>query len=383
MRVAHVITGLGIGGAETMLYRLLSALPRAELESLVVSLSSPGPMAERITAIGVPVASLGMSRGLPQPFALAHLARELRRFRPDLVQTWMYHADLLGGVAARLVTSAPVVWGLHNSTLDPARTPWSTRAVVAVCARLSRRIPQSILSCSEVARRVHQSLGYDAARMTVIPNGFDLGAFRPSAADYAALRAELGLAADTVLVGLVARWHPQKDHVNFVEAAAHTARQRPEVSFLLVGTGIDDANTQLRDLIAATGLGQRFRLLGERTDIPRLTAGLDVAVSAAAFGEAFPLVIGEAMASGVPCVVTDVGDSAMMVGTTGRVVPARDPAALAAALVEVLALPTQERRNMGAAARARISTEYDLDSVAARYADLYRSLARGSRSCSG
>jgi glycosyltransferase involved in cell wall biosynthesis len=379
VRVAHVITGLGVGGAETMLYRLLSVLPRADFEPMVVSLSPPGPMGERIAGLDVPVLSLGMSNRLPQPQALARLAWELHRFRPDVVQTWMYHADLLGGVAARLATPAAVVWGLHNSTLDPARTPWSTRAVVGACARLSRRVPRCILSCSAVARDVHAALGYDAGRMVVIPNGFDLGAFRPSAADYTDVRAELGLAADAVLIGLVARWHPQKDHASFVAAAALVAQQRPDVRCLLVGTDMDERNAELGALIAGAGLGDRCHLLGERTDIPRLAAALDIAVSAAAFGEAFPLVVGEAMASGVPCVVTDVGDSAVMVGSTGRVVPPRDPAALAAGIDALLALPGAERHALGAAARARVSAEYDLAVVAARYAELYRSLAAAAR----
>ncbi|WP_295889009.1 glycosyltransferase [uncultured Thiohalocapsa sp.] len=374
MRVAHVITGLGVGGAETMLFRLLSMLPRGDFDPMVLSLSPPGPMGERIAGLDVPVLSLGMSNRLPQPRALARLARELRRFRPDVVQTWMYHADLLGGVAARLTTSATVVWGLHNSTLDPVRTPWSTRAVVAACARLSRRLPHCILSCSEVARGVHTALGYDAERVIVIPNGFDLGAFRPSAADHAAVRAELGLAAATVLVGLVARWDPQKDHASFIGAAAHVARQHPAIHFLLVGTAVDEANAALSDLVAGTGFAERFHLLGERADVPRLMAALDVAVSAAAYGEAFPLVIGEAMASGVPCVVTDVGDSAVMVGATGRVVPPREPVALAAALRDLLALTPEQRRELGASARARVGAEYDLTAVAGRYADLYRSL---------
>jgi glycosyltransferase involved in cell wall biosynthesis len=375
VKVAHVITGLGVGGAEMMLYRLLSVLERPAFEPIVLSLSSPGPIGARIEALGVPVLNLELSRRFPQPWVLARLAAALRRFRPDLVQTWMYHADLLGGAAARLVTRAPVVWGLHNSTLDPARTPASTRAIVGVCARISRRVPQRILSCSEVARRVHVALGYDAERMIMIPNGFDLSAFRPSDADRAGVRAELGLGAESLLVGLVARWHPQKDHANFIAAAARVAAQRADVHFLFVGTGVDDANVELRAAIAAAGGGDRFHLLGERADVPRLAAALDIAVSAAAFGEAFPLVVGEAMASGVPCVVTDVGDSAAMVGSTGRVVPPRNPIALAAGIGELLALPAAERRALGSAARARVGAEYDLNTVAERYAELYRSLA--------
>lgn len=376
MRVAHIITGLALGGAEMMLYRLLGSLRG---EPLVISLTPGGALAPRIIGLGVPLIPLGLARGRPDPQAVLALAGHLRRFEPDLVQTWMYHADLLGGLSARLATRAPVVWGLHNSNLDPATTPWTTRATVTTCARLSRLVPRRILSCSEVSRRVHVALGYDAARMLVIPNGFDLAAFAPDPVARATVRAELGLPADARLVGLFARWHPQKDQGTFIRAAAGLADGFRDCHFLLAGGDIDGSNAALAALLAASGRRERFHLLGVRDDMPRLTAALDVAVTAAAFGEAFPLVVGEAMASGVPCVVTDVGDSALMVGDTGRVVPPRDPAALGAAIGGLLALPTAAREALGAAARARIAAEYGLPAIAGRYGALYQSLVAGDR----
>jgi len=373
-RLVHIITGLELGGAEVMLYELLRATDPARFQSAVISLSAPGPLQPRIQALGVPVHSLGMQPGRPGPTALVRLGRRLRALRPALVQTWMYHADLLGGLAARLVTRAPVVWGLHNSNLDPLTTRWTTRATVAACARLSRLVPRRILSCSEVSLRVHRALGYDAGRMLVIPNGFDLARFNPDPAHYAALRVELGLPPDAALVGLIARWHPQKDHANFIAAAARVARRRPDTWFVLAGTEVVDGNPELRARIRETGMAARFRLLGARADMPRLTAALDLAVTSSVSGEAFPLVIGEAMASGVPCVVTDVGDSALLVGETGRVVPPGDPGALAAAMESLLALAPGPRLALGAAARARIGAHYALPVIAERYQALYASL---------
>lgn len=379
LRIVHIITGLALGGAEVMLYELLKATDPRRFASAVISLSAPGPLQPRIESLRVPVYSLGMPGGRPSPGALVRLGRRLRALRPDLVQTWMYHADLLGGIAARLVTAAPVVWGLHNSNLDPRTTKWTTRAIVWSCARLSRRVPRRILSCSQAAMRVHRDLGYDAGRMVVIPNGFDLVRFQPNRGYYAAIRDELGVAADAVLVGLVARWHPQKDHRNFIAAAALVARRRPDTCFVLAGTDVTDTNPELRGLIRQSGVAARFRLLGTRADMPRLNAALDCAVTSSKSGEAFPLVIGEAMASGVPCVVTDIGDSALMVGETGRVVPPGDPGALAVAIESLLALPQDERRALGAAARARIRGDYALPVIAGRYQSLYRALVAQDR----
>ena len=379
LRLVHVITGLELGGAEVMLYELLNATDPRRFQSAVISLSAPGPLQPRIEALGVPVHSLGMPGGRPSLSALIRLGRRLRALRPDLVQTWMYHADLLGGMAARLATPAPVVWGLHNSNLDPRTTKWTTRATVWSSARLSRLVPRRILSCSQVAMRVHRDLGYDAGRMVVIPNGFDLGRFQPNRGHYAAVRAELGVAPDAALVGLVGRWHPQKDHRNFIDAAARIARHRPNTWFVLAGTDVVDTNPELHARIRETGVAERFRLLGTRSDMPRLTAAFDLAVTSSKSGEAFPLVIGEAMACGVPCVVTDVGDSALLVGATGRVVPPGDPAALAAAIESLLALSGEQRRVLGAAARARIRADYAVAVIAERYQSLYRALIAEAR----
>ena len=373
-RLVHVITGLALGGAEVMLYELLRALDPARFRPAVISLTAPGPLAPRIRALGVPVESLGMAPGRPDPGGLLRLARALRRCQPDLVHTWMYHADLLGGLTARLVTRAPVVWGLHNSTLDPRTTRLSTRATVRACAWLSRRVPTRILSCSEVSARLHRALGYDPGRMQVIPNGFDMDTYQPNPTQAAAVRAELDLPPGALLVGLAARWHPQKDHRNFIAAAARVARERPGTWFVLAGTGITHANAELTALIDASGVPERFRLLGARSDMPRLTAALDLAVTASAYGEAFPLVIGEAMACGVPCVVTDVGDSALLVADTGRVVPPGDAPALAAAIAALLERPAAQRQALGAAARARIAAHYALPVIAGRYQTLYSSL---------
>lgn len=211
----------------------------------------------------------------------------------------------------------------------------------------------------------------------MIPNGFDLDAFRPDPESRLAVRRQLEIPEDSLLIGLVARFHPQKDHHNFVQAAGLLHRAMPQVHFLLCGEGITWENPVLGEWIDDAGVESWCHLLGRREDMPKLTAALDIA-SSSSFGESFPNVVGEAMACGVPCVVTDVGDCAILVGKTGIVVPPNDAGALASAWHQLLEMSHEERRRLGQLARQRIKNKFDLNLVVSRYEDLYKSLALGS-----
>jgi glycosyltransferase involved in cell wall biosynthesis len=382
MRILHISTALNVGGAETMLYRLLQARDAADSHD-VISLIDIGPIGRKIRKLGMEPRALGMRR-VPNPLKIVELAGMIAEIRPDVVQTWMYHADLIGGVAARLAGRAPVVWGIHNSTLDPVATHRATRLIVVASARLSRVVPDAIVCVSRAAKALHVSKGYEAGKFVLIPNGFDLSEFRPDEGERRQMRRELGLTDEHVLIGMVARISPQKDHPTFIRAATALARRRPEVRFLLCGgpgvegaTGATPDNPDLVRPLREAGLLDRFSLLGLRDDVPRVVRALDVGTLSSSFGEAFPLVIGEAMACGVPCAVTDVGDSAFLVGNTGRVVPPRDPEALARAWEELAVLGPEGRRRLGQAARARVEEHFGLPRVAAQYAALWRRLATG------
>lgn len=374
--IAHVITGLRQNGAETMLLKLLQQTDRTQFSVRVFTLlAPPGPLAEPIQAMGIPVDALGISRGVPNPMGVWRLASALRDMRPDVVQTWMYHADLVGGLAAKLASiRLPVLWNIRQSTFDPNHTRRRTVGVARLCATLSGHLPHGIICCSEAARRVHVALGYDEAKIQVIPNGFDPVAFRPDADARIALRAELGLPADVPLVGIVARVEPQKDHRTFVAAAARLHARLPNVHFVICGNGADPSNAELMAWIDGAGLSSMCHLLGQRNDVPRITAALDLATLSSAYGEGFPNVLGEAMACEIPCVATDVGDSAHVVDDTGRIVPPRDPDALASAWGDLLTAGDAERKALGQRARRRILDNFSISRVTRAYEAVYRSV---------
>ncbi len=374
IRIVFVITGLNMGGAETMFYRLLAVLDRDRFTPEVVSLSDEGVYGTKIRSLNIPIHSLGMRSGIPSPWAFFRLVDILRRIRPAVIQTWMYHADLIGGLAG-LVVRVPVIWGIRNYSLDPAFVKEGTIRVARLNARLSKRIPQKVVVCSDGARRQHVGIGYDPGKFVTIPNGYNLDQFRPAPPARSSLRHELGLDPNAFLIGLVARFDPLKDHQTFIKAAAIFLGQFPDTHFVLCGSGISLENAAIVRWIDAAGVRAKFHLLGFREDVPYIMAGLDIN-TLSSVGEAFPNVLGEAMACGIPCVTTDVGDAAEIVGDTGIVVQPGDPQALARGWDQLIELTVQERVSLGERARERIHSLYDIHQIAKQYEALYASNAR-------
>lgn len=366
--ILHLITDLDLGGAETALVKLLAAHRHAPYTPVVVSMTGRGALGDAVEAEGVALHSLGMRRGHIDLVGLFRLIGLLRRYRPAILQSWMYHADLLGLIAGRLTRVPRILWNVRCSNMDMRAYPRMSRLVVRVLARLSRQ-PEAVVVNSLAGQAWHQRLGYRPRRWEYIPNGFDTARFRPDAEARAAVRAELGIASQAPLIGMLARIDPSKDHCGFLAAAARLSERRPDAHFLLAGTGIAADNPALAD--AAAALGARLHLLGERRDAARLIAALDIATLSSAFGEGFPNFIGEAMACAVPCVVTDVGDSRRIVGDCGLVVPPSDADALAEAWARLIAIGPDARAEIGAAARARIEALFTAEAAARKYQALY------------
>ncbi len=368
LKVLHVITSLSLGGAESMLYKLLSRLDKSRFASDVVSLAPVGSVGARISGLGIAVESLGMKRGLPSPVALGRLGKVLRTVRPDIVQGWMYHGNVAAWLGRATHAGArPLICSIRHSLADLGGEKRTTRWMIRLGARVSRS-STAVVYNSEAAARQHEALGYVKDRTVVIPNGFDVETFRPDDGARASLRKELRLGPDTVLIGLIGRYHPVKNHADFLRAGGFL--KNTQAHFVLAGTGVDPRNVELTGQIRAAGLQDRVHLLGERDDMPNVHAALDIATSASTT-EAFPNVIGEAMACGVPCVVTDVGDSAAVVGDTGVVAPPKDPERLAGGWDRLLSVSREERTQLGRRARQRIEEHYSLASVVQQYERLY------------
>lgn len=380
MRVLHVITGLDVGGAETMLARLLEHGRRhPHLCSEVVSLIAPGRGGARIAATGVPVADLGMAAGMPSPGALLSLARAITVRRPDVIVAWMHHAQLAATLAAALARPwlrVPVIWNVRHSVADLAAEKPLTRLVLRTQALLSRGA-RAIVYNSHAAADQYRRLGFRAPDQRVIPNGFDLAAPVPREVARATLQERLGVDGDGPLIGMVARAAPMKDVPNLLRAVAIARGQGLAARVLLVGKGMDEDPALVP---AAFGLPEDSVIRrGHRGDVGDWLGGLDLLALPSAWGEGFPNVVGEAMLAGVPCVATDVGDSAALIGDTGAVVPPRDAAMLAAALVRLGALPTAQRAALGERARERVRARHDIRDVADRYAALYRDAVRSAQ----
>ncbi len=380
LRITHLITGLNTGGAEMMLYQVLSQMNRDAFRAEVISMLDAGTLGEKITRLGIRVRTLNMRPGIPSPRALWQLVQMLKEQSPDLIQTWMYHANLMGSVASVLAGNLPIIWGIHHSNFDPRKSKRRTVWTMKAAALLSSRIPRGVICCGEAPKRVHIQAGYDAQKITVIPNGFDLEAFAPDPLARISVRRELNIPKDAPVIGLVARFHPKKDHRTFIEAAGLLHQSRPDVYFLLCGDGIHRANQELSRWIRTAGLEDRCRLLGAREDMPRLMAALDVATSSSSYGEGFPIVLGEAMACGVPCVATDVGDSALLIASTGRIVRAQHPHSLAQAWDEVLGLSPEQRVFVGQQARLQVERNFSLPGIVRRYENFYKEVGTEANS---
>lgn len=337
-------------------------------------MTAGGTLADGVQECNVPLHCVGMTPGCLNLRGLYRLAGLIRRIKPDVIHAWMYHANLAGSIASKLCgVSCPVLWTIHNSSLVRGRNKRLTIWTDKVCSRFSQVLASRIVFCSVYGRNVHCSRGYDSRRSQVVPNGFDTVAFRPDLTARVDVRRELGIDLDCALVGMFGRFHPDKNHRMFVNAAARLQTAPGNVHFVLCGQGISADNVELVGWLDKAGLTSRTHLLGQRGDMARLTAALDIACLSS-YSEAFPLVLGEALACGIPCVSTDVGDARDIVGNAGRIVPIERPDLFAVALDEVLSLRAEGRRQLGQLGRDRVLRYYDIDDIARKYEDVYTEL---------
>ena len=374
IKIVHIITGLTTGGAETALYNLLLGGLVDLFDSRVISLRTAGTMGAKLDSLGIPVVVLGMEGALPSRGSLRKLRREVRAFKPDLIQGWMYHGNLAATVATLLAPRRPrLAWNIRHSLYGLTAEKLMTRQVIRANRFFSNR-PDVILYNSALSQEQHETFGVKSKFGRVIPNGFDLERLRPSESTARILRKTLGISINSRVVGHVARFHPMKNHVGFVKAAVQVGSAIGDVHFVLVGRDVVPGNDSLTGLVPEAMLKQ-FHWLGDRDDVPDLMRAIDILCLSSSWGEGFPNVLGEAMAAGVPCVATNVGDSAIVIGDTGLVVQPCDEESLAVALKTMLDMSVSDRKLLGIAARARIAERYSLKAIVEKYAAIYEGLA--------
>ncbi len=373
MKVLHVITGLDVGGAENMLLRLITHTDRSSVQQEVISLTSLGVIGQRLEAMGIPThvlqirGPLGLFKGLSRGRAIA------KKFAPDVIQSWLHHADLFSLGLKALGFIGPLIWNLRCADLNVADVPGRNRFLVRILARLST-FPSCVVANSFAGKLSHTAVGYHPRRWEVIGNGFDVVRFAPDAEARRRSRAQWNVASDAPVIGIVGRYNKVKGFPVFAKAASLFLQDFPHARFVLVGTNLDGANSELVSLLKQADILRAAILLGQQHDIAGVMNGLDLLASCSTT-EGFPNVIGEAMACGVPCVATDAGDSALIIGADESVVAIGDTVGMAAAWKRHFELPPQERQERHNAARRRIELNFDINAVVRRYEDLYRELA--------
>lgn len=360
-----------------MLEKLIAASRRMDPDTAhkVVSLSTLGVIGPRLVESGVEVSTLGMRGPWSVMGGFFRLVGELRRQPAQtIVQTWMYHGDLLGGLAAWLAGRRRLVWNVRQTGLLHNDVNRATRVVARLCGRVSGWLPVRIVCNARSAIDIHAALGYGRAPFVVLPNGFDTEVFKRRPEAGAKLRRQWGIDEGAFAFGLVARLDPQKDHDNFIAAAKLVARQLPQARFVLVGRGIA-SSPELAASIGAADLATQFVCLDQLEDMPAVMSALDV-LCLSSRSEGFPNVLGEAMSCETPVVSTNAGDAASLVDDLARIAPVANPQALADCMLRVARLPQQDRQALGLRDRQRIIQNFGIAEVWVRYRALYTEVLR-------
>jgi glycosyltransferase involved in cell wall biosynthesis len=368
MIIVHIIAGLNDGGAEGVLYRLCAN--DTKHTHIVISMIDEGKYGHLLQKVGIDVFCLNIKRGGIRVDDFFKLFKLLRRLKPNIVQTWMYHADLFGGFVARLAGFNKVFWNIRHSRLLPDDSKKSTIIVAKLCAFFSGIIPKGIVCCAEEAMRVHSNMGYKKRKMTVIANGYDTSLFKPDEKFKFQLRDELGIGPTELVLGMVGRFHPQKNHLGLLEALSIVKKSFSDFKFLLIGRNLNQNNQILVGKIKRYDLESNIFLLNQRSNIPAFMNSLDINILASKSGEGFPNVLAEAMSCGIPCVTTNVGDAQLIVANTGWVLPPNDPIALANIIIQAIEefrcnqLLWLKRKNK---CRDRIIQKFSLDIMINKY----------------
>ena len=368
MKILHIITSLDLGGAEKVLYNLL--LSQESKTSTVVSLTSLGTIGQQLVDQGFDVVALNLNF-YNLPLIVFRLYKLIRHHNPYAVQTWLYHADLVGGISAKMAGIRYVVWGIRTTELKSGS--YVTGALRKASARLSYWIPSKIVVVAQKALQKHARLGYDTSKMVVIHNGFDAKNLEAPVESINELRRSAFIAESDFVIGCVGRFSQVKGQDIFIKAAGLVLQEFPNVKFLMVGRGLENSNPEVRLLVQKNGWAENFVLLGERPDVAVCLSAMDI-FCLPSRSEGFPNVLGEAMLLGVPCVSADAGDASLLGGTDVPIVGVDDPEGLAKKLLWMMSKSSVERGEIGKKLTQRIIDNYSLEVMTSSYQKLYEKL---------
>ena len=332
MKVVHIITGLGDGGAEHVLFKICKY--DIANKHLVISLKGPGKYSSLLSKLGIKVYCLKIRFFSIHKFIF--LIKLLRSLKPDIVQTWLVHADFLGSIAARLASINNILWNVRYSNIEIGKAKLTTIFIIKILSLLSYLIPKFIVTVSKKAKKIYEITGYNKRLFKFIPNGYDLSILKINKLQKINFRKKIKVKKNVALIGNVARYDPQKDHLNLLNALSLIREKNINFFCVLVGFNINQNNIDLVSEIKRLKLSDHVKLLGQTDNVSQVMNGLDIHVLSSSYGEGFPNVVAESMACGTPCIVTDVGDSAFIVGKTGWVVPPKNSIKLAKAIEKAL-----------------------------------------------
>ncbi|MDA9355727.1 glycosyltransferase [Gammaproteobacteria bacterium] len=368
VNVVHVIVSLEVGGAERMLERLVYECDKnPSIKQSIITLKNSGSIGQRLEMKNIEIIPIGMRSFFSFPLVIYKLIQIFKTKKPNAVYTWMYHADLIGGLAAYMCRVKHIVWGIRNTKI-PQKKFSQTFLVIKTCSLLSNYVPTKIICCAQTAKIEHIRLGYCRDKMQVIPNGYELSLFNLNPETRGGVRKRLGLSEQVTLIGTIGRFDPLKDFHNFVSAASIVCKSRKDIYFIMIGKNLDRNNNELMSWINRSACKDNFILLGECEPIDFLNAMDLYCISSKS--EGFPNTVAEAMAMQLPCVVTDVGDASEIIQDFGKVVPPENPEKLALALVDMIDMSPIDRKIIGRHARVSIENRYNITKIAKKYIEL-------------
>lgn len=369
MKLLMIINSLDVGGAETSLESLCIAL-KDSIDIEIITLSGNGYIAQRLKDKNFTVHQLEFNKSLLPFNECIKLYKLISSIKPEVVHTWMYHSNLLGGIISKLLGIKKIIWSVHAFNIQPGMLKPSTRLLIRFLAYFSYFIPHHIICCSKESLKVHEKIFYSKKKMLFIPNGVNTDEYKYSHIFRNQIRSELGIEDKTILVGCIGRFDRQKNQLGFLSIAYKIMHSHKNYHFVIIGRDNDMQNAQLTNLINNLKLNNSITLLGERSDVVKILSALDI-FALPSKGEAFPVSLCEAMACEVLCAVTDVGDVDYILGGLIKSVNLNKFNLFYDKLLELGSMPNPESSLIRKKLRSRVKENFSINTIAYSHKDLY------------